>query len=160
MAGFETPKYTPPRDPLRGVEPATNKKPWGGLGTERGLQDKINKNWLENLGGMQGHIQTTPKLTPAEENENMIRGNINSDLHGDWEWDNKKFLLKENLPLPPELQPPDDHPIRKMALPPAARRLKAHDLKMPFPGPARNPFMPVNKGEPKKPLGPWKPWNK
>ena len=156
MAGFETPKHRPPKDPLRGTGPATDKKPWGGLGTRGAFENTLNKNWAEDLMGTQGHIQTTPKLTPAEENENTIRGNIYSDLCGDYNWDSENLILEEHLPLPDRFQPPEDHPIREMALPPNMR----HDHGMPFPGSGVNPFTPVNKGEPKKPLGPWKPWNK
>ena len=162
MAGFETPKYIPPKDPLRGIKPATDKKPWGGLGSERGFENKVNANWTENLRGTRGHIQGPLRnedlLSPAEANENMIRSNMWADIHGEKNYNNNPFKegwdIKERLPLPGKFQPPENHPIRTMGLPPSMRTKRT----MPFPYPDRS--VPEPQTPPPKPLGPWNPWNK
>ena len=138
MAGFETPKYEPPKPIVPkhkpGLHPRMHSPDWpAGMplarpdkddvahwiegGSEDAMQDRVNLNWMENERRMKGHAQGPFKLTPAQENENMIRNSLNDILDGYNPFNNNPFKPPEaeTLPLPPKLQPPKDHPIRKMS---------------------------------------------
>ena len=138
MAGFETPRYEPSKPLVPKHRPDAHPrihrpdwpkgKPltapdqhdashWIESGSEDAMADRFNMNWWENERRMKGHVNAPLKLTPAQESENMIRNSLNDMLHGYRPYNNNPFKPQEAeiLPLPPKLQPPKDHPIRKMA---------------------------------------------
>ena len=89
MAGFETPKYEPPKS----LAPnAINKQSYDDVATQ---------NFLENERKIRGHIKGPWKLTPAEENEQVL-GNELWNLYG----------------MNPLIGPPADHPLKELQLDP------------------------------------------
>jgi len=93
MAGFETPKYEPPK-PLKPIQ----------LGSMEDIEeqtDRFDKRWLENERKIRGHIKGPWKLTPAEENEQVL-GNELWNLYG----------------MNPLIGPPADHPLKELQLDP------------------------------------------
>ena len=93
MAGFETPKYEPQK-PLNPIQ----------IGSMEHIDeqtDRFDKRWLENERKIRGHIKGPWKLTPAEENEQVL-GNELWNLYG-----------TNQL-----IGPPADHPLREMMLQP------------------------------------------
>ena len=144
MAGFETPKYIPPKPIVPKHKPGVHPRmhspdfPGGRLppadaddaahwiegGSEDAMQGRVNTNWLEKERRMKGHVQGPWKLTPAEENENMIRNTLHDVIRGNKPFNNNPFKppKAETLPLLPKFQPPRDHPVRGMVLPPYMSR--------------------------------------
>ena len=98
MAGFETPKYEPPK-PLKPIQ----------LGSMENIDDqtdRFDKRWLENERKIRGHIKGPWKLTPAEENEQVLGNDL---------WNLIQPRNKLRFPL---IGPPADHPIKEMQLQP------------------------------------------
>ena len=116
MAGFETPKYEPPKS----LAPnAINKQSYDDVATQ---------NFLENERRIRGHIKPPKGLGDAEANEQASGNEIWNQLHGPGNIPgNNPFAPNHGftegpIALPPKLQPPKDHPIRGMSLDPNYNR--------------------------------------